>query len=1388
MKTFRSLAAALLILALGHVAIAQESSEVTSLRAKAEKGNGIAQYNLGLAYADGKGVARDPIEAFVWLSLARENGARGRALDNVAATLDKASLEAARQRIDERKSALGGRAPVSAAAKPATPAPAAVVESKPATPNPAAPTGADTAEDPTLARVRKERDAYSTKVGEIAADLFTVRTERDRLAEQAAEIQKNTRAASAASQSMQEQVRTAQAQIADLERNNEAMKAELARAKLEFAARAAAPKPAPDTAALEAKTRELQAALTELETARQFGRKVEDTLNQVKDEKTRVAAAAAAELEAARQFGRKVEDTLNKVNDEKARVAASSTAELEAARQFGQQVEATLNKVNDQKAALETQLATVQRALAAKPAAPGYPDLSGRVSELETQFATSQAAAKTRAEELARANTKLAGDETAFAAVNRELATAKASLAQANQALAAKPAAPKYPDLTGRVTELESALAVARKTAPAYPDLRSSVAALEEQLTAAKPAAPSYPDLRKQVGELETKLTATEKALATKPAAPNYPDLSGRVAELESALATTTQKLGAGTADHATLQAQLAPLRAQAATPKYPDLSGRVAELESQAQHLAQEVKRAEIGLKQAQESYLSLQAEADQLRRRPAAPAWPDLRERVTTLEAQLAAKPGAPAYPDLSGRVTELETALADASRQLVAARNAKPAAPAYPDLTGRVSELEAAAATSIQKFGAAEQARADVTRQFDDYKSATAAAQRERTTLQSSLKMLESDKASLRRQVETATTESNQLRTQVAALKTQAAAPKNLAPAYPDLSGQVAELEAALAAKPAAPVYADLSGRVSELEATLAAASQNAAAQAGSLTAERDSARKAQNELRDTVAKLAQEKAELVAAKAAAQSSAPAYPDLRDRVASLESDLAAARLTLAAKPAAPNYPDLSGRVSELETALAQAKAAAPPAYPDLSGKVVELESALAAKPAAPTYPNLADKVTELSSEVTQLRTDRERMQKLLADSGRQLAEATATAAARSRPVAPPGYLDRVHELEAALAQAKAAPPASAPAYPDLSGRVTDLAGEVSQLRTDRERMLKLLADTGRQMRDTTADTARIKELETQLAAAHSQAGGITSERDDARKAQHDLRDTLTRLEQEKAQLAAASPSPTPAYPDLSGRVRELESVLAATKQQLASLSSEATRAKQEVAALAKAKEEAQSAPAPAATPAGDTSGLEQKLADTESRLTTALRGYAALQRERDTLAENAAKSAAAVAAERDTLASQVASLTGQVEQLRSSAQNSTGSTQAELARLNEAVTTLQRTSTQSTRDVAAARTLAQQLQGANAVLAGENYQLKTMLARSTGGPAPATAPVTAPAARVHVVVAGDSLSRLSQRFYGSAGRWQEIYNANAEKLGPNGVLRVGTELRIP
>ena len=71
MKTLRLLSAALCLSVLSVAAVGQDTSEFTALRAKAEKGNGIAQYNLGLAYLEGRGTAADPIEAFVWLSVAR---------------------------------------------------------------------------------------------------------------------------------------------------------------------------------------------------------------------------------------------------------------------------------------------------------------------------------------------------------------------------------------------------------------------------------------------------------------------------------------------------------------------------------------------------------------------------------------------------------------------------------------------------------------------------------------------------------------------------------------------------------------------------------------------------------------------------------------------------------------------------------------------------------------------------------------------------------------------------------------------------------------------------------------------------------------------------------------------------------------------------------------------------------------------------------------------------------------------------------------------------------------------------------------------------------------------------------------------------------------------
>ncbi|MCX6943397.1 MAG: LysM peptidoglycan-binding domain-containing protein [Opitutales bacterium] len=95
--------------------------------------------------------------------------------------------------------------------------------------------------------------------------------------------------------------------------------------------------------------------------------------------------------------------------------------------------------------------------------------------------------------------------------------------------------------------------------------------------------------------------------------------------------------------------------------------------------------------------------------------------------------------------------------------------------------------------------------------------------------------------------------------------------------------------------------------------------------------------------------------------------------------------------------------------------------------------------------------------------------------------------------------------------------------------------------------------------------------------------------------------------------------------------------------------------------------------------------------------------------------------------------------------------------------------------------------------------AALSLENNQLRTRLTLGTSssgsvmpsptypGSAPAAAP-EAPAARTHVIVAGDTLTKISVRYYGTPNRWSEILAANREGLNDEKSLVVGRTLRIP
>ena len=50
------------------------------------------------------------------------------------------------------------------------------------------------------------------------------------------------------------------------------------------------------------------------------------------------------------------------------------------------------------------------------------------------------------------------------------------------------------------------------------------------------------------------------------------------------------------------------------------------------------------------------------------------------------------------------------------------------------------------------------------------------------------------------------------------------------------------------------------------------------------------------------------------------------------------------------------------------------------------------------------------------------------------------------------------------------------------------------------------------------------------------------------------------------------------------------------------------------------------------------------------------------------------------------------------------------------------------------------------------------------------------------------MHVVTEGDSLTRISVRYYGTSSRWQDIYDANREVLKGENALRPGQRLKIP
>jgi len=236
-------------------------------------------------------------------------------------------------------------------------------------------------------------------------------------------------------------------------------------------------------------------------------------------------------------------------------------------------------------------------------------------------------------------------------------------------------------------------------------------------------------------------------------------------------------------------------------------------------------------------------------------------------------------------------------------------------------------------------------------------------------------------------------------------------------------------------------------------------------------------------------------------------------------------------------------------------------------------------------------------------------------------------------------------------------------------------------------------------------------------------------------------------------------------------------LKADLAVAQAASAKGSDEAADLRRQLEAAKAQAPKAEAAPAPADTDAA------AKLADVQDKLAMSLRSFTVVQD------ENTQLKAALDKANADN-----ASLNQQLEAAR--AQTAAVQTQAAAT-------------SQVAAQVDPLRTELRQSQDEANRLAAENAEFRTRLAVQSTGPgatrpsptrpgagaaisaaaAPAAAAAaTPPAPRTHVVVEGDTLSKIARKYYGSAARWEDILNANRGVVKDEKSLVVGSTLTIP
>ena len=1078
--------------------------------------------------------------------------------------------------------------------------------------------------------------------------------------------------------------------------------------------------------------------------------------------------------------------------------------------------------------------ARVVPAPSATPAQAQAPDLAARLSELTQALAQAREANSRLAESNQRLEVDRARltDELARAGSNPlvdQLRDQSRRLAEQVQALTADKEAAERQNavLAAQVRDAERDLQAARTAAvPAAPAV--NVSAYEAQITGLKARVDEATAALGQLQSAHADLTAAHQRLqqerdalaaAPSPTSGPAPD-PAIVASLQRENARLNDEVKRSTLELLSLNRQLRsqtrPAAAGAPDTRQLDeltakveqateqaarlgdenrrLSARVAELEAQPKPatddtLPQKLTEAQQALAVLREQVTGLQAEKSALQQSVAS-LEQSLKNQSATAQSAGETESGLRReLAKVQAQVAERERALA-ANTQEFKRLNAENG-----DLTGRLTRMErelrsateqAAAATELPAFRrrlSEVQARGEQLEQENRQLSGRLTeAQQTEAGLRSRVAGLEKEIAS----AATGGAEIDKLRLELAEAGRRA---ETLAAANADLEAQLGRLrpvtgtvddlrrqldDAKLALDTSNAKVTELTGANQRLEGQLVVARRDLA-ENRAMREELAEARRELGELRPLREESTRLREQLATASAPRPESEQAARDNERLTAALDEN----RRELAAS---------RGRVDELEQQLAEALTVRTRAAADNRPTQAELDEANR------TVEKLTGTVAELTAENQKLEQDLDNAQKTAAAA--LVAQSQAVTAA-----SPDAFQMEISTLTARLKQLEAQ------VEEERSGAAREIATLAGQLQRTRETNRALTEANRALLSAKDSDTAAVRDETGQLEArirdltavneelrrqGQQQAADLaaaTAERETLRRELGDARQVATvlpGLSDEKAALQERLEAVGGQLVQLQRDHDELQKTHADLTQQFAASRDATAKAEAELAALTGRVAEAEKADETHTRSVAELTQANQRLELEREDMRRLVESYRA---------DIARLNEAVRAAEQQRAAAEqggqqnIDALTAQLGQLR----REIDAARANQARLTEAYATQERERqaiiTQLRTENGALAARLNQAQGTLDQIAAAARLGTPASTIASGGTVPVR-PTPAPAAEVryHTVIEGDSLSRISLRYYGTPGRWQEIFQANRDVLQGSNSLRIGQQLRIP